>query len=132
MSTVKRFEDLEIWQLARKYASSIKQLTLEPQFSKEFKFIDQIKGSSGSVMDNIAEGFGRGSRLEFINFLGIAKGSLDESKSQLYRGMDHNLISKSAFDLHYQIAETISAKIISFIIYLNRTTIKGPKFKDRI
>ena len=83
-------------------------------------------------MDNIAEGFGRGSRLEFINFLGIAKGSLDESKSQLYRGMDHSLISKSAFELHYQIAETISAKIISLILYLNKTPIKGPKFKDRI
>ena len=69
MATIKKFEDLEVWQMARKFADSIYQLTLQGKFSKEYKFKDQIKESSGSVMDNIAEGFGRESRLEFINFL---------------------------------------------------------------
>lgn len=85
MATIKKFEDLEVWQMARKFADSIYHLTLQEKFSKEYKFKDQIKNSSGSVMDNIAEGFGRESRLEFINFLSIAKGSLYESQSQLYR-----------------------------------------------
>ena len=102
MATVNRFEDLEVWQLARKYASSIYQLTLQEKFSKEYKFKDQIKDSSGSVMDNVAEGFGRESRLEFINFLGIAKGSLYESQSQLYRAFDYALISKEVLDINYQ------------------------------
>jgi four helix bundle protein len=132
MATITKFEDLETWQLASVFAKSIYQLTQAAIFSKEFKFKDQIKSSSGSVMDNIAEGFGRESRLEFINFLGIAKGSLNESKSQLYRAYDCMLISKEVFDMHYSQAEIIAAKISAFIIYLNKTGIKGQKFKDRI
>ena len=131
MATVNKFEDLEVWQTARKYADSIHKLTLQEKFSKEYKFKDQIKDSSGSVMDNIAEGFGRESRLEFINFLGIAKGSLYESQSQLYRAFDYGLISKGILDLHYQEAEIIAAKIAAFMIYLNKTIIRGKKFKDR-
>jgi four helix bundle protein len=132
MSTITRFEDLEVWQLARKFAATIYQLTLHQKFSKEYKLKDQIKGSSGSVMDNIAEGFGRESRLEFINFLGIAKGSLNETKSQLYRSLDYNLIQPDVFDSNYQEAEIIAAKIGVFMIYLNKSLIKGQKFKDRV
>ena len=82
-------------------------------------------------MDNIAEGFGRESRLEFINFLGIAKGSLNETKSQLYRALDNKLTTQQRFEIHYQEAEVITAKISAFMIYLNKTTIRGQKFKDR-
>ncbi len=117
--------------MARKFAFSIFELTLQGNFSKEYKFRDQIKASSGSVMDNIAEGFGRESRLEFINFLGIAKGSLNETKSQLYRALDQNLIVKEKFEELYSEAEIIAAKIGAFMIYLNKSLIKGKKFKDR-
>ncbi len=98
MATVNKFEDLEVWQLAGKYADKIHKLTLQNDFSKEYKFKDQIKDSSGSVMDNITEGFGRESRLEFINFPGIAKGSLYESQSQLYRAFNYGLITKDILD----------------------------------
>ena len=131
MATVQRFEDLEVWQMARKFASSIFELTLDEKFSKEYRFKDQIKSSSGSVMDNIAEGFGRESRLEFINFLGIAKGSLNETKSQLYRALDCNLITQEILDVLFEEANIILAKISAFMIYLNKSIIKGQKFKDR-
>lgn len=131
MATITKFEDLEIWQMARKFALAIYLITTEINFAKEYKLKNQIKGSSGSVMDNIAEGFGRESRLEFINFLSIAKGSLKETQSQLYRSLDYTLISKEVFDRHYNEAEIIGAKIGSFMIYLNSSTIKGQKFKDR-
>ncbi len=82
-------------------------------------------------MDNIAEGFGRESRLEFINFLGIAKGSLNEAKCQLYRALDQGLIIQEKFEELYNEAEIIAAKIAAFMIYLNKSMIKGKKFKDR-
>jgi four helix bundle protein len=131
MATVQKFEDLEVWQMARKFATAIFHLTLKEKFLKEYRFNDQIKSSPGSVMDNIAEGFGRESRLEFINFLGMAKGSLSESKSQLYSAFDYNLISREILDAHLVEANIISAKIGAFMIYLNKSVIKGQKFKER-
>ena len=102
------------------------------EFSKDFKLKDQINGSSGSVMDNIAEGFGRGSRKEFIQFLGIAKGSLDEVKSQLYRCLDRNYISQSEFEIVYKLTEDIGKRIHGFIKYLNTSETSGLKFKNRV
>ena len=131
MATIRRFEDLEIWQLARALAKNVFKITQEPGFLHEFKLKEQVKGSSGSIMDNIAEGFGRGSRLEFVQFLSIAKGSADELKSQLYRISDYNLITEEVFKTHYGQADIVSAKIYSFIDYLNKTEHKGIKFKDR-
>jgi four helix bundle protein len=94
MATIKRFEDLMVWQKARQLTQIIYAYTLKESFKYEFELKSQIKKSSGSIMDNIAEGFGRGSRKEFINFLGISKGSLDECKSQLYRCFDQNHITE--------------------------------------
>lgn len=70
MATVQRFEDLRIWQGARALENNIFHLTQQGTFSRDFELKNQISRSSGSVMDNIAEGFGRGSRTEFVQFLG--------------------------------------------------------------
>jgi len=89
MATVRRFEELEMWKQARILAQRIFDLySTSPEFSKDYKLKDQINGSSGSVMDNIAEGFDRGSRNEFVNFLSFSKGSIGEVKSQIYRAFD--------------------------------------------
>lgn len=90
-----------------------------------------MKSSSGSVMDNIAKGFERSSRLEFLNSLGISKGELEELKSQLYRCLDDNHITIEKFEELSNEIDILSKKIVSFIIYLNCTTHKGLKFKDR-
>lgn len=95
MATIKRFEDLEIWQTARMLSKKVFLLSDVTPFSKDFKFRDQIRDSSGSVMDNIAEGFERSSRLEFVNFLSIAKGSAGETRSQLYRAIDQNYCNEA-------------------------------------
>lgn len=81
-------------------------------------------------MDNIAEGFGRGSRREFINSLTYAKGELDELKSQLYRGLDIHYFTEQAFEEFYQQANVLEKKLTSFINYLNRSKIKGQKFRE--
>ncbi len=88
MSKVERFEDLKIWQLARELCQLIHRLTLKDQFYKDFNLVGQIKSSSGSVMDNIAEGFERDGNKELIQFLSISKGSCGETRSQLYRAID--------------------------------------------
>ncbi|AHF14876.1 four helix bundle protein [Niabella soli] len=131
MSTIKKFEDLEIWQIAEKLSLKIFTESTIGEFYKDFRFKDQIRAASGSIMDNIAEGFERSSRLEFINFLGFAKGSCGEVKSQLHRAKDQQYITEDFFTELYESYDRLSANIAGFIGYLNRTSIKGQKFKDR-
>ena len=88
MATVKRFEELEIWKLARKICDEIYQVSISTPLQKDYKLNNQIKGSSGSIMDNIAEGFERDGNREFIQFLSISRGSSGETRSQLYRVLD--------------------------------------------
>jgi len=125
---IDRFEDLEIWQEARFIAQQIFELTLGDKFSKDFKLRDQIRGSSGSIMDNIAEGFGRGGNKEFIQFLSIAKGSNDETRSQVYRACDYQYIDEETKNDLVEKSVQLSKKISSFIQYLRKSTYRGPKF----
>lgn len=120
MATIKRFEDLEIWQVARRLSNEIKDIVLNSNLKNDFKLRDQIKGSSGSVMDNIAEGFERDGNLEFRQFLSIAKGSSGESRSQLYRVFDNNYITKEELDQLVNDFLQLSRRIASFISYLNK------------
>jgi four helix bundle protein len=131
MATIKRFEDINAWQKARELANTIYKITIEGEFAKNFDLKNQINKSAGSIMDNIAEGFGRGGRKEFINFLGISKGSLDELKSQLYRAMDRNYITREVFDNLYNNTDEVGKMIAAFMVYLNKSDIDGEKFKNR-
>jgi four helix bundle protein len=84
MATVERFEDLNVWKKSRLFCNKLNELTSQGSFAKDFELKNQINRSSGSVMDNIAEGFGRDGRSEFIQYLSISKASAAEVKSQLY------------------------------------------------
>jgi four helix bundle protein len=132
MATINKFEELEIWQLSRKLYSKISIIAEQLREKKEFRFAEQIKSSAGSIMDNIAEGFERSSRLEFLNSLSISKGEAGELKSQLYRCFDDKYITGDEFSELYLETDILSKKIASFIIYLNTTQHKGLKFKDRL
>ncbi|HEY3168508.1 MAG TPA: four helix bundle protein, partial [Candidatus Binatia bacterium] len=72
---VKQFEDLEVWQEARRLTQTIYRVTRAEKFSKDFSLRDQIQRAAVSVMSNIAEGFERGGNQEFIQFLYVAKAS---------------------------------------------------------
>ena len=126
---IERFEDLEIWQEAREICKYVFKITSEEPFSKDYKFRDQIRSSSGSVMDNIAEGFGRGGNKEFINFLSIAKGSNDETRSQSYRAFDFNYITQEQLNELLERTNRIGNKTGSLIQYLKKSEFKGNKFK---
>jgi four helix bundle protein len=131
MATIKNFEDLEIWREARNLYKKILALTDRPGVVKDFRFKDQIRAAAGSVMDNIAEGFERDSRLEFINFLSISKGSAGEVRSQLYRGFDMQYWNETELNEIISEYRTLASHVANFIKYLNATQIKGQKFKDR-
>jgi four helix bundle protein len=130
MPTIEKFEDLEVWKNARALCNGIYPLTNSGTFERDFKLRDQINGSSGSVMDNISEGFERDGKLEFRQFLSIAKGSCGEVRSQLYRALDRNHITEQEFQTLKKQCEEISKQLKSFIRYLNSTEIKGSKFKE--
>lgn len=129
MATIKRFEDLEIWQEARRLSKEIIRLSKSTELKTDFKLRDQIKGSSGSVMDNIAEGFERDGNLEFRQFLSTAKASAGETRSQLYRVYDNDYITKDVMQKLTTEYETLSRRIANFINYLNKKDFKGTKFK---
>ena len=129
MATINRFEDLEIWQESRRLAKEIHIISIETGLKSDFKFKEQIKSSSGSVMDNIAEGFERDGNIEFRQFLSIAKGSAGETRSQLYRVFDFGYIDEQKFELLKKDYENLNGKIKNFITYLNKKDFKGNKFQ---
>ena len=131
MATIERFEQIISWQEARILNKNIGDLIDGGRFKKSFRLINQIEGSAGSIMDNIAEGFERGGNKEFIQFLYIAKGSCGELRSQLYRAFDRGYITQKEFDDLSIHSMKISSLIQKLITYLENSPTKGPKYKSR-
>ncbi|MBM3439307.1 MAG: four helix bundle protein [Bacteroidetes bacterium] len=130
MATIQSFEEIESWKTARELCRRIGVLIDDGRFKNSYRLISQIDAASGSVMDNIADGFERGSRAEFINFLGYAKGSCGELRSQLYRLLDRTYINQSEFDELFEMTSKTIAMIQKFIAYLIKTEIAGSRRKQ--
>ena len=130
MGTLKSFEELECWKLAREVCKEVGELIDVGKFRKSYRLVNQVEGSSGSIMDNIAEGFERGSRAEFIQFLGYAKGSSGELRSQVYRALDRNFLTEEEFEKLKSKVITISSMIQKLIAYLQQSEIQGIRRKS--
>jgi len=115
--------------MAREFSKEIFRITCFEKFTKDFKLKEQIRASSGSIMDNIAEGFERGGNKDFCQFLAIAKGSCGESRSQLHRSFDYQYIENEDHEVLCQKSIEISKAIAAFIEYLKQSEIKGYKYK---
>ena len=127
---VTRFEELEIWQLARELYKFVFKITSEEPFCKDFRLRDQIRASSGSVSDNIAEGFDRGGNKEFVQFLFVAKGSCGETRNQSYRAFDSSYISQEILDDLLERTDIISRKTTNLIKTLKNSDHKGIKYDE--
>lgn len=132
MSIIKRFEDLEIWKTSREICQDIHLIQKNTKLKNDFKPYNQINGSSGSVMDNVAEGFERNGNKEFTQFLSIAKASCGETRSQLYRVLDRHYISKEEFDIIVIKLISLSKQISLFMAYLKNSDFKGSKFSKEL
>lgn len=130
MATFTKFEDLEVWQLARNLSLEIfHSINISESFCKDYRLKDQVNRASGSIMDNIAEGFERNGKKEFIQFLFIAKASDGEVMSQPYRALDRNYFFKEKFEFLYEKTESLCRKIGGFIKYLSTSDYSGLKYK---
>ncbi len=125
---IDKFEDLEIWKLARELYKYIYEISSKEPFVNDFKLRDQIRASSGSVSDNISEGFERGGNKEFIQFLYVAKGSCGETRNQSYRAFDSRYISQDVLDELLKKTINLSQQISNFIKYLRTSNFKGEKY----
>ncbi len=130
MATAEHFEDLRVWQEARELSKIIYSASKQRAFYRDIGLREQVRRAGTSVMSNIAEGFERGSRKEFVQFLNIAKGSNGEVRSQLYVALDQEYLSEKEFQALRDAATRLSRRIATFIRYLERQTsnrrIRGP------
>lgn len=115
------FENLEVWQLARKLAVAVHRELAE---CRDFAFRNQITSAACSISNNIAEGSERLHRAEFIQFLGYAKGSAAETRNQLYLASDLGYISSDRADALRSEARAIGGKLFALIRSLSGSHLK--------
>lgn len=127
--SVKCFEELEVWKLARELSQKIYSISNDGRFAKDFGLRDQIRRAAVSIMSNIAEGYERGGNKEFIQFLSIAKASGGEVRSQLYVVMDQCYINKRECEQLIDNFKKLSIMMNNFIEYLKCGRFKGSKYK---
>lgn len=129
MATIRSFEELKVWNVSRILNQKIIELIRSGRFENNYALIDQLRRSSGSVMDNIAEGFERGSKAEFSVFLGYAKGSCGELKSQLQRLKMNNYIDNEELEELNDLAVQIGKMLYGLMRYLQGSTYNGIRKK---
>jgi four helix bundle protein len=120
MAAITRFQDLDCWRKARELENYVFILTQKSDFSRDFGHKGQINNATGSAMDNIAEGFGRGSNKEFLNFLIYAKASTLEAESQIIRASDRKYITEHEFEVAFKKAEETVSSITNFMNFLRK------------
>ncbi len=127
MATIERFEDLVCWQKARELVREVYKTFKD---CKDYGFRDQIQRASVSVLSNIAEGFERGTRQEFVNYLYISKGSAGEVRAQLYVALDVGYINMETFKNLNKLATDCSKLVHSFIVKVKGGSRSGLQYKS--
>ena len=119
---VDRFEDLDAWKVARELSNLIYAFGRASGCSRDFGFKDQIQRAAVSVMNNIAEGFERGSNKDFAKFLFIARASTGEVRSMLYLALDQKYITNEQFNEAYNLCVRESQLCWGLIRHLQKNS----------
>lgn len=115
------FEDLFIWQKAVEFAKEIYLITERNGLKNDFGLKNQMRNSAVSISSNIAEGFERRSRKEYLNFLNIAKGSAGEIRSQLYIACEIGYLEKTEHDILREKSKFLSGSLANHINSINNS-----------
>ena len=118
MTVVTRFEDLQVWISSRTLTRKVYEITKTGTFSKDYGLRDQIRRAAISAMSNIAEGFDSNTQALFITFLGRARASIGEIRSQLYIALDLEYITEDQFRDLIKTTQECSRQLFGFIRYL--------------
>jgi len=129
MATISKFEDLIVWKNAMELANFVYKLTNIPKFKRDYGLIGQIRRSSVSIASNIAEGFERGTKHEFINYLFIARGSCGEVRSQIYIAYNQSYISENEFENAISLCKKTSSLLYALIKAIKEKSFSGLQYK---
>ena len=129
MAKIERFEDLIAWQKARELTRAIYEATRQGSFAKDYGLSGQIQRAAVSIMSNIAEGFGRGAKTEFIRFFFIAKGSCGEVRAQSAIAHNRQYIEDTDYIRLLKLARRVSGMLSNFLAHLQGSDYQGEKFK---
>jgi four helix bundle protein len=123
------FTEIGAWQRARELKLKVDELLARPEFSRRYKFSDQLGDAARSGQRNIAEGFGRFGNKEFAQFARIAKASQVETLNHLIDALDQKLLTDEEFQqLEHQARIALKATV-GLIRHLETT--KGPTAKGK-
>lgn len=129
MASIQKFEDLICWQKSRKLANFVYDITDKSSF-RDFDLKRQIRRASISPLSNIAEGFDRGTKAEFIDALFIAKGEVGEVRSQLYIAYDRRYITEEESKKGLALTDECSRLIQSFVDKVKGNAAMGRQWKQ--
>ena len=120
---IESFEDLLVWQKGLKLVKQIYFITKDDKLSKDFSWRDQLRGAALSIPSNIAEGYERASRKEYLNFLNIAKGSAGEVRSLLRVALEIGYLEEPQYNELQEMTLEISRYLSNQITSLKKLAV---------
>lgn len=115
MAEIKTYRDLIVWQKSMSLVTEICEFIRSLPDEERFGLSSQIKRSVVSVPSNISEGYGRGSKKDYVRYLKIARGSLYEMQTQLEICVNLVFLDKSVFDRMMEKSREIERMLSSLI-----------------
>ena len=125
MGAITRFEEIRAWQTARVLTKEVYEVSSRASFARDYGLRDQLRRAAVSVMSNIAEGYESETQEQFIRYLGYAKASAGEVRSQLYVALDVGHLDEGQFETLYDLVDKCSRQLSRFVAYLRSQTGRG-------